>query len=74
MALVLEGKKCIFSKTHPKYGLLGLKSLGIARAFTSRNKIEGFLLETPFSYFLGTFWHFLAISLNFGPFLTKLRI
>ena len=59
------GSKIFF---HPKYGLLGLKSLGIARAFTSRNKIEGFfLLETPFSYFLGTFWHFLAISVNFGP-------
>ena len=49
------------------HGLWGLKSKEIARAFTSRNKIEGFLLETPFSYFLGTFWHFLAISVNFGP-------
>ena len=62
--LPIFGSKKFF---HPKYGLLGLKPLGFARAFTSRNKIEGFLLETPFSYFLGTFWHFLAISVNFGP-------
>ena len=69
--LPVFGSKIFF---HPEYGLWGLKSKEIARAFTSRNKIEGFLLETPFSYFLGTFWHFLAISVNFGPFLTKLRI
>ena len=62
--LPIFGSKNFF---HPKYGLLGLKPLGFARAFTSRNKIEGFLLETPFSYFLGTFWHFLAISANFSP-------
>ena len=52
---------------HPKYGLWGLKSKEIARAFTSRHQIDDFLLGTPFSYFLGTFWHFLAISVNFGP-------
>ena len=52
---------------YPKYGLLGLKSLGFARAFTSCNKIASFLLGTPFSYFFGTFWHFLAISPNFNP-------
>ena len=51
----------------PKYGLLGPKSLGFARAFTSRNEIKDFLLGTPFSYFFGTFWHFLAISPNFSP-------
>ena len=61
--LPVFGSKIFF---HPEYGLWGLKSKEIARAFTSRNKIEGFLLETPFSYFLGTFWHFLAISVNFG--------
>ena len=62
--LPIFGSKNFF---HPKYGLLGLKSLGIARAFTSCHQIDDFLLETPFSYFLGTFWHFLAISVNFGP-------
>ena len=49
---------------HPKYGLLGLKSIGFSRAFTSRNKIASFCLGTPF---FGTFWHFLAISPNFSP-------
>ena len=62
--LTIFGSKNFF---HPKYGLLGLKSLGIARAFTSRDQINDFLLETPFSYFFGTFWHFLAISPNFNP-------
>ena len=62
--LPIFGSKNFF---HPEYGLWGLKSKEIARAFTSCDKIAGFLLETPFSYFLGTFWHFLAISLNFGP-------
>jgi len=65
------GSKIFF---HPEHGLWGLKSKEIARAFTSRDKIAGFLLETPFCYFFATFRHFFAISLNFGPFLTKLRI
>ena len=43
--LPLFGSKNFF---HPKYGLWGLKSKEIARAFTSRDKIQGFLLETPF--------------------------
>ena len=44
----------------PKYALLGLKSLGFARAFISRDKIWRFLPGTPFSYFFGTFCNFLA--------------
>ena len=64
--LALFGSKNFF---YPKYGLLGLKSLGFARAFTSRNKIASFLLGTPFSYFFGTFCNFLAISLQNSFFL-----
>ena len=64
--LPIFGSKNFF---YPKYGLLGLKSLGFARAFTSRNKIASFLLGTPFSYFFGTFCNFLAISLQNSFFL-----
>ena len=51
--LALFGSKNFF---YPKYGLLGLKSLGFARAFTSRNKIASFFTGNTFFLF---FWHFL---------------
>ena len=58
---------------HPKYGLLGLKSLGFARAFISRDKIWRFLAGTPFSYFFlalfVTFWLFLCKTALFSSFL-----
>ena len=69
--LALFGSKNFF---YPKYGLLGLKSLGFARAFISRDKIWRFLAGTPFSYFFlalfVTFWLFLcktALSSSFLP-------
>ena len=45
---------------HPKYGLWGLKSKGIARAFISSEKISRFLAILAFwyrgRYFFLTFW------------------
>ena len=47
---------------HPKYGLWGLKSKGIARAFISSEKISRFLAILAFwyrgRYFFLTFWQF----------------
>ena len=58
---LIFGSKNLF---YPKYGLLGLKSLGFARAFTSRNKIATFFYwEHLFPIFLAlfaTFWLFLC--------------
>ena len=60
--LPVFGSKIFF---HPEYGLWGLKSKEIARAFTSRNKIEGFFTGNTF---LLIFWHFLALFGYFTQF------
>ena len=52
--LALFGSKNFF---YPKYGLLGLKSLGFARAFTSRNKIASFFTGNTFFLFFWHYWH-----------------
>ena len=60
--LPVFGSKIFF---HPKYGLWGLKSKEIARAFTSRNKIEGFFTGNTIFLFS---WHFLALFGYFPQF------
>ena len=61
-------QKC---KSHPKYGLWGLKSKEIARAFTSRNKIEGFFTGNTIFLFS---WHFLALFGYFRQFWSQTSV